>query len=334
MRSKSSRAIPAVGATSPLCARHDGVMLGYLLFLLRFQFARERFPVYRRRMLQILDGISAGVALPETHEAYTRDFSALFDAVLHALSVKDAGVNLPLFRPFVLGCGFLAVAMEMPNQTHEPTLRAILAEYDIPYAQLERHAAAAPGIGDQTAVDTLMTPALAFLRDLILPLAAEPDTCFVAMPFSQPYDDRYPALYRPMMRRVGYRTLRAWGGLSNEFHVDLLLTLIDKSGALLAELSGLNPNVVLELGYAFGRDKVVLPMADIASPIQFANLYGLAILPYDSSKADWEREFDEGQLGWTILRAMLEVAKGETTEDAATPPPPAPAKPKKRPAAR
>ena len=116
--------------------------------------------------------------------------------------------------------------MEMPNQTNEPMLRAILAEYEIPYSLLERHAAAVPEIGDETEIDTIMTPALAFLRDLILPLAAEPDTCFVAMPFSLPYDDRYAALYQPMMRRVGYRTLRAWGGLSNEFHFDLLLTLI------------------------------------------------------------------------------------------------------------
>ena len=185
---------PAVSATSPLCARHDGMMLGYLLFLLRFEFARERFPIYRRRLHQILDAISSGVALPETHEAFTRDFSALFDGVLHALSVKDGGVNQPLFRPFVIGCGFLAVAMEMPNQTNEPMLRAILAEYEIPYSLLERHAAAVPEIGDETEIDTIMTPALAFLRDLILPLAAEPDTCFVAMPFSQPYDDRYPAL--------------------------------------------------------------------------------------------------------------------------------------------
>jgi len=239
---------------------------------------------------------------------------------LHALTEKDAGANEPLFRPFALACGFLAAAMKMPNQTDERMLQAILEEYDIPYSLLERHAAAVPQIGDETAIDTIMTPALAFLRDLILPLAAEPDTCFVAMPFSQPYDDRYPALYQPMMRRVGYRTLRAWGGLSTEFHVDLLLTLIDKSGALLAELSGLNPNVVLELGYAYGREKVVVPMADAAIPIHLANLYGLAILPYDSSKAEWEREFHEGGMGWYILRAMVEVAKGRPAEEVRDPP--------------
>ena len=315
MRSKSRTMGPAVSATSPLCARHDGAMLGYLLYLVRLEFARERFPVYRRRLHQILDGISAGVALPETQEEFARDFSALYERVLHVLSEKDAGANEPLFRPFALAWGFLAVAMKMPNQTDERMLRAILEEYEIPYSLLERHAAAVPEIGDETAIDTIMTPALAFLRDLILPLAAESDTCFVAMPFSQPYDDRYPAVYQPMMRRVGYRTLRAWGGLSSEFHVDLLLTLIDKSGALLAELSGLNPNVVLELGYAYGREKVVIPMADAASPIQLANLYGLAILPYDSAKAEWERELHEGGMGWYILRAMVDVAKHGPAED-------------------
>src|SRR4051812_43660691 len=39
MRSKSKTMAPAVSATSPLCARHDGAMLGYLLYLVRFQFA-------------------------------------------------------------------------------------------------------------------------------------------------------------------------------------------------------------------------------------------------------------------------------------------------------
>jgi hypothetical protein len=75
MRSKSDTTGPAVSATSPLCARHDGAMLRYLLYLLRFEFARERFSVYRRRLHQILDGIHVGVALPETQEEFVRDYS-------------------------------------------------------------------------------------------------------------------------------------------------------------------------------------------------------------------------------------------------------------------
>ena len=302
-----------VNAQSPLCARHDGVMLGFFLFLCRFEFARERFPIFRKRMQQFLDGIAADVIVPETHDEFTEGWMPLYEQLIYAMTEKDGGVNLPLFRPFALGTGFLAVALEMPNQTDVGMLNAIMDELELPMSLLEDHAAAVPEIGEHTSIDDVMSPALAFLRDLLLPLDPEPDTCFVAMPFSEPFEQQYADAYRPMMLNVGYRTLRAWGGLAAEFHVDLLLTLIDKSGALLAELTGLNPNVVLELGYGYGRDKVVIPLADTARPIAFANLHGLAILPYDSSRNDWRGDVLHG-VGKLILEAMLAVARGETPD--------------------
>ncbi len=300
---------------SPLTSRHDGAVLGYFLFLSRFNFARERFPVLRRRMQQFLDGIAAGIAVPAEHADLQSGFSALFDEVLQALTTKDEGANLPLFRPFVLGFGFLAVALKMPHQTDVATLRAIMEmDMALPYSLLEKHAASVPEVGDKTSIDDVMSPALAFLRELLLPLEVESDTCFVAMPFSEPFESRYPSVYQPLMHNAGLRSLRAWGGLAAEFHIDLLLTLIDKSGALLAELTGLNPNVVFELGYAFGRDKIAIPMADAAQPIALANLYGLAILPYDSAKPDWQDDLLNG-LGRRILQAMLQVARGATAAD-------------------
>ena len=41
---------------------------------LALQAARERFPVYRRRLHPILDGTSAGLALAETQEDFARSF--------------------------------------------------------------------------------------------------------------------------------------------------------------------------------------------------------------------------------------------------------------------
>jgi len=290
---------------SLLCARHDGAMLGFLLFLNRFQFARARYPIFRKRMQLLLDGLSAGIVLPASHDEFTATFSAVYTQVLSALTEKSL-----FFFPFALGCGFLAMAMKMPNQTDIGMLHTIMNDLKLPVSLFESHVASVPEIGDQTSIDDIMSPALAFLRDVIQPLDIEPDTCFVAMPFSDPFEEQYPSFYKPLMRDAGYRTLRAWGGLATEFHVDLLLTLIDKSGAVLAELTGLNPNVVLELGYAYGRDKVAIPLCDSARPIALANLYGLAILPYDSSKPDWQNDFLQG-LGRLMLKALLQVARGE-----------------------
>jgi hypothetical protein len=302
-------------AQSPLCARHDGAMLGFLLSMCRFEFARERFPIFRRRMQHILDGIDAGVQVPETHDEFGEGWSPFFEQVIDALTQRDGGVNQPLFRPFALGTGFLAVGMDMPNQTDLPMLTAIMeTDVELPMSLLEEHAAAVPEIGDATSIDDVMSPALAFLRDLVEPLDPEPETCFVAMPFSEPFEEQYATVYRPMMSGVGYRTLRAWGGLSGEAHLDLLLTLIDKSGALLAELTGVNPNVAFELGYAYGRGKSVIPMCDSAQPLALANVHGLAILPYDSSSATWREEMLHG-VGNMILRAFIGVWKDAEDSD-------------------
>ena len=304
-------------ADSPLCARHDGAMLGFFLFMSRFDFARERYSVFRMRMQRFLDSIDADVVVPDTFDEFGEEYADLFAQLMYVLTEKDDGVNLPLFRPFALGTGFVAVALDMPNQTNIDVLNSIMDnDMELPMSLLEEHAANVPEVGDQPVlVDDIMSPALAFLRDLLLPLDPEPETCFVAMPFSEPFEEQYADVYRPMMHEVGYRTLRAWGGLSGEFHVELLETLIDKSGALLAELTGLNPNVVFELGYGYGRDKVVIPMGDIAHPISLANLQGIAILPYDSSDAAWrEKMLDPHALGGLLLRAMVDLMRGDAED--------------------
>jgi hypothetical protein len=150
---------------------------------------------------------------------------------------------------------------------------------------------------------------------LLEPLDPEPDTCFVAMPFSDPFEEQYATVYRPMMSNVGYRTLRAWGGLASEEHRELLLTVIDKSGAVLAEVTGGNPNVAFELGYAYGRGKPAIPMSDTAHPLALANIHGLAILPYNSSRAAWRDDLiHEGSVGNLILRSFVAIFR-EDAED-------------------
>jgi hypothetical protein len=290
-------------------------MLGFLLYMSRFNFAQERFPVFRMRIEQLLDGIDADVMLPDTHDEFVEGFAPLFEQVVDALTKKDGGANLPLFRPFVLGYGFLAVAMDMPSQTDIGMLTEMMeADLGLPMSLLEEHAAAVPEIGDGLSIDKIMSPALTFLRDLLEPLDPEPDTCFVAMPFCEPFEEQYATVYRPMMSGLGYRTLRAWGGLSSEVHRELLLTLIDKCGALLAELSGVNPNVAFELGYAYGRGKAAIPMSDRAQPHALANIHGLAILPYDSSRATWRDDLLKGGVSGVILRSFVAIFR-EDDED-------------------
>jgi len=218
------------------------------MFLNRFEFARDQFSAFQERMQQFLDEIGAAFQIPASHEVFRDNFTNLYKKVLYVLTEKEDGRNVALFRPFTLGFGFMAIALNMSNQTDEAMLKSIMTEYDLEPSLIQKYAELVPTVDDNISIDDVMNPALNFVKQIILPLNVEADTCFVAMPFSEPYNGYFPTLYQPLLEKNGFRSMRAWGGLSNEFHLDLLLTLIDKSGCVLAELTTLNPNVIFEMG--------------------------------------------------------------------------------------
>ena len=104
----------------------------------------------------------------------------------------------------------------------------------------------------------MMTDCLYLAREMVANLADEPDTCFVALPFCEPYKWRYLNFYRHVAARMKQRTIRAWGGLGEEEHQELLLALIAKSGTLLGDITEPNVNVALEVGFALGQKTVYL----------------------------------------------------------------------------
>lgn len=296
---------------SPLYCWHNGTMLGFFMFMSRFQFAAKGFPFLRSRMQQFLNELESGIELPRSHRDFKKNFSSFYASLLQVFVEKDGGKNVPLFGPFALGFGFLAKALDMPNETDQAMIESIMEESALDPSLIEQHVTHIPREVDKISIDDVMTASLAFLREVILPLDVESDTCFVAMPFSEPFESYYPTVYQPLLAKNGFRTLRAWGGLANEFHVELMLTLIDKSGCVLVELTGLNTNVILEMGYAFGREKLVIQISDVSKPISLANVRGLAIIPYDSSKQGWEEDMLNG-LGELMLRAHLKVVAEKT----------------------
>ena len=104
-------------------------------------------------------------------------------------------------------------------------------------------------------LDTVLSSVSELLAYLLEPLDMEKDTCFIAMPFREPFLSRYDDLYRPSLERAGFRAVRAWGGLSSEEYAMTMLTLISRCGALLADITGNNHNVVHEVGVAHGMVK-------------------------------------------------------------------------------
>jgi hypothetical protein len=91
-------------------------MLGIFMFLNLFEFARDRYSEFQERMQQFLDEIDAGFQIPISHKDFRDNFTSLYKNVLCVLTEKEDGRNVALFRPFVLGFGFMAIALNMPNE--------------------------------------------------------------------------------------------------------------------------------------------------------------------------------------------------------------------------
>ena len=160
-------------------------------------------------------------------------------------------------------------------------------------------------------VDELVSPALRMLVELVRGLRPEPKTCFVAMPFSAPFEDYYPSFYRPMLARAGYRAIRAWGGFGREDFSPLLVAMILKSGVVLADVSTSSPNVIWEVGVAQGAGKPVFLIqgdkheapADLASHVA---------LGYSAASPEWpDRAVDELHVSIALQAAAIDKLKGD-----------------------
>jgi hypothetical protein len=109
----------------------------------------------------------------------------------------------------------------------------------------------------------LMNTCLRFLRELIYTVDEEKETCFVALPFKEPFLERYLNFYRSIATNMKMLAFKAWGGLGNEKHQEMLLLLVAKCSAFLADVTEPNANVTMELGFALGQNKRVWLIADI-----------------------------------------------------------------------
>jgi hypothetical protein len=151
----------------------------------------------------------------------------------------------------------------------------------------------------------MMTDCLYLARDMVANLGEESDTCFVALPFCEPYEQRYLNFYRNVAAQMSQRAIRAWGGLGQEEHQELLLALIAKSGALLGEVTEPNVNVALEIGFALGQNKTVYLVADQDSWNNAANVQLDWVFPY-RTKGGEVLDGEEARAGLylTTLKAL------------------------------
>ncbi len=75
---------------------------------------------------------------------------------------------------------------------------------------------------------------------------------FVLMPFEEPFNAIYSQLISPALQTAGYEVRRADSVLDQQNVLRDIVTGIDTADLIVADLTGLNPNVFYELGIAHG----------------------------------------------------------------------------------
>jgi hypothetical protein len=101
------------------------------------------------------------------------------------------------------------------------------------------------------------------------------------------------------------RSIRAWGGVGDEEHQELLLALIAKSGALLADVTEPNANVALEVGFALGQNRIVYLVAEQDAWKNAANIQLDWVFPYQTTNGEVRPgEEERAGLYFTTLMAL------------------------------
>lgn len=293
---------------SPLYCAYNGFLLGQFLSLAFRSGDEERYRIRRARMAEFLAEAGVEADLPARAPGLGgEELSALYAVLLPQLARRSRRlVDFVLFGGMLTHYGVLAGA-------DPETARGLLSELEDLRARL-----GLPSFDPQAFVldeggdpDRVLSPSLAYLARVVAALPAEPQTAFVIMPFRAPFAGYFASFYRAALEGAGYRAFRAWGGLASEDYAGLLVELIRKSGAVWADVSGNNDNVLYEIGAAHALGKVSMLVVRASEADQApANIGHDAIVRYDDTAPGWPD--DMVRLASALLSALtLAAERGE-----------------------
>lgn len=135
-------------------------------------------------------------------------------------------------------------------------------------------------------------------------LVAKPEsegTCFVMMPFKDPFGVYYDAIFKPAITKAKLDPIRADDLFRPSVIVSDLWQMIQDAKLLLAELTTKNANVFYELGLAHAIGKPVILVSETMDDVPF-DLQQLRVLLYDKNDPAWGEKLSEG-----ITKAITET---------------------------
>lgn len=110
---------------------------------------------------------------------------------------------------------------------------------------------------------------------------------FVIMPFHEPYDEYYQALFVPALYNAGYKAVRGDDMFTPHPIMLDIQKAICESDLILCEMSERNPNVFYELGLAHAIGKPAILISRKEEDIPF-DLRHIRVVIYDYTRPGWE----------------------------------------------
>src|ERR1035437_513009 len=271
---------------SPLYCRYNGFLFGLFFMHVFLNYQSELYEMQRMRMTRFLQEVVISLDLPSTHHDSRVSHYSLATKLLKAF----LSISRSLFNHAVLGMTAGApMVLGGESDDHRNTVLRILREENLLF-DLRAFERIFESLEGKRTVNKLVTGALGMGRRILESVVMEPESCFVAMPFTNAFEDRYIRFYRPLIHSLGLRPIRGWGGLILERYQPLLRLVIEKCGILLGELTTVNPNVLYEIGvaHAFGRPTILLfDRIERGSVSAVSNLGSHIRLPYSSDASEW-----------------------------------------------
>lgn len=134
-------------------------------------------------------------------------------------------------------------------------------------------------------------------------VTASPDTrpkplVFVLMPFKPEFDDIYQLGIRDTCQRVGLHCQRADEQIFEGTILDNVYSQIARADIIVAEMTGRNPNVFYETGYAHALGKTVILLTQRAEDIPF-DLTQYPHIVYESRITNLKEELEK-RLRWCV----------------------------------
>lgn len=118
----------------------------------------------------------------------------------------------------------------------------------------------------------------------------KPRKAFVLMPFKEPYDSYYPAIFKPGLQAAGYDEVSRSDDLfaPHPIMLDVQRSIVD-ADLILCDMSERNPNVFYELGlaHAIGKPAILIARKQDDIPFDFRHI---RVILYDYSRSGWEEK--------------------------------------------